>query len=229
MSKNEEGTILGESAPPEAPPAPEFSLADLVSNPDVVAAIAASPLIRQVIAEGVKEGIAAEKALAGNKPPLGMRAKIADRFITESNAKGATNEPLKHYRCDRLRADKLVEIDLNLLAKYESGKKAVPENKRTGRERSALNLSSIPGSFISFVDGHCYCYTENQVANIERLRQLPRELGGIPDCYEHIGAAVSYCHICPPGRREPFTSMSDLNSHIAAVHQNQSIVVQAAP
>ena len=160
-------------------------------------------------------------ANADSKPPLSMTAKPHDRFITESNAGAASGQPwLRHFRCETAVSTKMTEIDLDLYDKYMSGDLERPTDDK-GRPYSdgrILALCEIPGQYIVWVEGHCYCYTENQVRNVERVDRLAVEgkQGGMQGIYEDHGGASWQCQVCPS--RPSFLDERTWRGHMIAVH-----------
>ena len=157
--------------------------------------------------------VAATMAAADSKPALAMKAHVAQDFIERANGEGTL---LKHYRCDRMGSEKMIVYDMNLMRQYQSGERPVPEDKDTGRPKKIETLCVIPGEWISWLDGHCYVYSQNHVDNVERLRTLPRSLGGAPDIYEDTGAATWQCFTCQPPRQ--FSDKITHDNHMRATH-----------
>lgn len=184
---------------------------------DAVVASRMAELRSEIKAEILHE-LAAAQIAAQSKPSLAMRANVHDRFITGSNSPGGAAKILKHFRCDNAKSVKVIELDMKLLREYESGEKERPTNEK-GRPYSAISLAVIPGSTIDWVDGHCYCYTDNQVANIERLQDLAARgaSGGMPGIYEDVGSAEEWrCFTCQDNPL--FTSRQTFDNHMAATH-----------
>jgi hypothetical protein len=150
------------------------------------------------------------------KAPLTMRANVADRFITGSNnPEGQSSPHLKHYRCERLKSDKIIEYDMPKLMSYLNGEKEAPEDKE-GRTRSIPAICVIRGAWISFLNGHCYAYTENQVQQLEWMKTQPRSKGGLPDLYEDPGGEIYTCKLCPG--LDPFGNKEGWSLHMQYVH-----------
>jgi hypothetical protein len=161
-----------------------LNLQALMALPEVEARILA-------LAEKAAETKFAQ-AMGLNTPSKSMTSKIHDRFITEANGRGDVR---RHFRCDNAMATKIIEIDMAKLRKVEAGEIDVPEGK------SERQFCSKPGEFISFIDGHCYTYTDNQTEMILWLREQPPAKGGMPGIYEDHSQAESWaCDICVPQR-----------------------------
>ena len=151
-------------------------------------------LIASKVAEEVSKILAAQNPAPA---PKAMKANVYDRFVGQGG--GGTGTPLKHYRCESAHAVKISELDMDLLEAYESGAKERPTNEK-GKPYSPIELAVIPGKWIEFVETHCYCYTGNQVRNIERIRERARQglPGGMPGIYEDTGAVSEHwqCFVC---------------------------------
>ena len=151
-------------------------------------------LIASTVAEQLSRILAAQ-----NPPPASktMQSKVHDRFVGQGEA--GTGPILKHYRCEAAHAVKVSELDMDLLEAYESGAKERPTNEK-GKPYSPIELAVIPGKWIEFIEGHCYCRTDNQVRNIERIRERARQglPGGMPGIYEDTGAVSEnwQCFVC---------------------------------
>jgi hypothetical protein len=200
-------------------PDTEFDITALFRLPEVRAQM--QGLVDQAVKQAVRETVV---AMNPAKAPLTMRANVADRFITGSNSpSGNTSPHLKHYRCERLKSDKIVEIDMDRLMSYLGGEKEVPENKE-GNLKSIMGLSVKRGQWISFLNGHCYAYTENQVKQLEWMKTQPRDKGGLPDLYEDPGGEVYRCNLCPG--LDPFGTKAGWDMHMQHVH---GMVVDPSP
>lgn len=182
--------------------------------------------VRQITAQSVENAVAAATSALGaqlsamlnpSKPALAMRANVADTFITKGNApKGSGNTPfLKHFRCERLKSTKVLEYDMRRLQRYLDDPDSIPTDKE-GRTRSPRSLCVIAGSWISFLNGHCYAFTENQVAQLMWMKTLPVEDGGLPDMYEDIGSTLWRCNLCPA--EEPWGNREGYDLHMYNVH-----------
>lgn len=196
--------------------------ADMVKGAAALDAIIAAKVEEQVAA--ILSAQAAKKAQEESKPPLAMKADIADRFITESNARGSTQPWLKHYRCDRAMSEKMVEYDMELMDSYERGELERPHHEgKPNRKVAITDLCVIPGQWISWVNGHCYAYTENQVRNVERVRKLAEEHkpGGMEGIYEDTGVGALWpCPVCT--HVPAFLDKQTYANHMWAVHQQRT-------
>lgn len=192
-------------------PDKEFDVSAVFDIPEVRAKIAG--MITGAVKQAVHETVV---AMNPAKAPLTMRANVADRFITGSNAPSGSQSPhLKHYRCERLKSDKIVEYDMPRLLAYISGEKQLPETK-DGNLKSMRGICVKQGHFISFLNGHCYAYTENQVQQLEWMKTQPRDKGGLPDLYEDPGGEVYRCQLCPG--LDPFGTKDGWDLHMMHVH-----------
>lgn len=170
-------------------------------------------MIQGAVKQAVQETVA---AMNPTRAPLTMRANVADRFITGSNnPSGNTSPHLKHYRCERLKSDKIVEYDMPRLLAYLSGEKQLPETK-DGNPKSMRGICVKQGHFISFLNGHCYAYTDNQVMQLEWMKTQPRDKGGLPDLYEDPGGEIYACKLCPG--TDPFPTKEGWDLHRFHVH-----------
>lgn len=171
--------------------------------------------LQAVIADEVAKEVA--KILAAMNPPTPAKAmisKVHDRFMTGGNV----GTPLKHYRCESAHSVKLAELDMDLLEAYQSGEKDRPTNEK-GRPYSAVELSVIPGKWIEWVETHAYPTTDNQVRNIERVKDLALKglPGGMPGIYEDTGGVQDWrCFVCH--HQPQFTNRETHDAHMLAVH-----------
>jgi hypothetical protein len=133
----------------------------------------------------------AAAAAAANKPPMTLRANVYDNFI----GKPGQVAHLGHYRCERMKAVKIQEYDMERMRAYETGELEWPRDK-VGRKVSLQNLCKMEGSHIPALDGHIYPITENQVACLEWYKTVPRELGGMPDMYKDESTEPFRCTVC---------------------------------
>lgn len=201
-----------------------FSMAQVLNTPEAKAAIQAiaseqvAAMVAQMIGSQVPGVVQQAIAQANSKPPLTMRANVHDRFITTANGSG---EPLKRYRCDRAKSTKIAEYNMDLLEQYEADPTSIPVGRTVNgvqQRQGALQAAWIKGSWIVFVDGRCACFTENQIRNVERLRTLPREQGGMDDIYEDTGGGLWFCPVCRDSI-PPFPNKETWANHIAATHK----------
>ena len=186
-----------------------MNLEAIMALPEVEARIAA------VASQAASMAVAQAMGLGG--PAKTMQSKVHDRFVTEANGSG---DILAHFRCDNAVATKIVEMDMDLYEEYTSGEREVPRDEK-GRRRSVIGLCSTPGKYITFVDGHCYAYTENQVKQLEWLQNHPPAQGGMPGIYRDYGEATSTwgCDICEgQGQKRSFSDRRTWEEHRARTH-----------
>jgi len=185
-----------------------LNLEAIMALPEVEARIAA------VAAQAASLAVA--QAMGVNSPPKVLQAKVHDRFITEANGRG---DVLRHFRCENAVATKIIELDMTRMRKYESGELEIPLDAK-GRPKSIISLCAIPGSYITFVDTHCYAYTDNQVEQILWLRDQPSNKGGMPGIYEDYGVAADawVCEVCTEPKRT-FTDRKTWEEHRYRTHR----------
>lgn len=215
------------------PGAEDWTAQDEAAGADALEAVVAEMVERRLVSEreqilgeatsAAMAAMAQQMAQASDKPALSMKAKVHEGFITESNApKGQTAQPwIKHFRCESAVSTKLTEIDMDLLDKYMNGDLERPSDPKTGRPYSdgrIINLCEIPGQYITWVEGHCYCFTPNQVRNIDRVQELDRlgQQGGMAGIYEDHGGVSWQCQVCPT--RPTFMDERTWRGHMVAVH-----------
>jgi hypothetical protein len=182
---------------------------------DLAGKMALDDLIASKVAEQVAKILASMNAPG---PAKVMVSKVGDRFVGQQGTSGGL-PVLKHYRCDAAHAHKVAEIDMDLLEAYESGARERPTNER-GRPTSSVELAVLPGKWIEWIEGHCYCHTDNQVRNVERLIELNRQglPGGMPGIYEDTGTVAEnwQCFVCQHQPKLP--NQETYNAHMWATH-----------
>jgi hypothetical protein len=139
----------------------------------------------------VQNATAAAAAIAASKPPMTLRANVYDNFI---GAPGKVAH-LGHYRCERMKAVKIQEYDMERMEAYQGGDLEWPKDK-VGRRISIQSLTKMDGSHIPALDGHIYPLTENQLKCLLWYKTQPRELGGMPDLYEDKSSEPFRCTVC---------------------------------
>lgn len=193
----------------------QMGITEIMNLPEVQAVI--SSQVRAQVSELSKEIIAQLRSeMTPDKPPMVMTPKIGDQF-TGSNAPGSNAlVPLRHYRCDRFVAMKVPEWDMDLFERYKSDPDLVPKDPKTGLPKPIKMLVAKKGKWLSIIDTHLYVYTDNQVKQIEYMRTLPKNQGGLPDVYEDTGAQIQECLVCQP--KKQFADKKTWAAHMVATH-----------
>ena len=210
---DEDGRGEETGVPPGGPAGPEM----LASNIDAIMQMPAiEERITRIAAQAAAAAVAA--ALGGDTgPPKMMRAKVHDRFVTEANGSGDVK---RHFRCENAIATKILERDMTLFRRYEAGELEVPKGRSSNgfeRPMDPWNAAIVPNSFITFIDGHCFTYTDNQTEVILYVKELPPERGGMPGIYEDFGSVADWvCTVCQPQKN--FTDQRTWEGHMQAAH-----------
>lgn len=162
----------------------------------VIAALGGAGAIDTIVEKIVEQRLIA----AGVNPADAAQPKL-------SKAEAPKFDFLKHYRYDGGSG-------------INGGELTIPEY-----DMSASNprLSPLRGQEIRFRRGHFFAVTENQVAQIEWMRQQPilsadgqSAGGGMPGIYEDSGEVIYHC---PQGCDFETVSMDRYRAHMASVHQ----------
>lgn len=185
-----------------------LNLEAIMALPEVEARIA------NVAAQAAAQAVAQAMGLQG--PAKTMQSKVHDRFITTANGSG---EVLEHWRCDNAIAKKIVEMDMDLYEKYESGELEVPRSEK-GRKLSIVGLCSRPGQYITIIDTHAYLYTENQCKQFRWLQNRAPVLGGIPSLYQDFGQETDrwICEVCQQVPPKTFSDRRTWEEHRLRTH-----------
>lgn len=177
--------------------------------------------VEGALPQAVQMATQAAAAASNNKPPLTLRANVADNFISSG---GRTSPHLGHYRCERLKACKVQEFDMSRWRAYEEGELEWPKDKH-GRKIRLQSLCVMQGSYIPFLDGHAYPTTENQKACLLLYKnELSEAEGGMPDLYEDTSVEPFRCKVCQ-GSTDTWTSREGFAAHMLHVH---GVMEQAA-
>jgi hypothetical protein len=183
---------------------------------DLVGKMALDDLIASKVAEQVAKILA---AMNPEPVPKAMISKVHDRFVGSNAGPGTGNTIIKHFRCESAHSVKLAELDMDLLQEYEEGDRDRPTNEK-GRLLSIIDAAIMPGKWIDWIEGHCYCYTTNQVRNVERVKRLAEQglPGGMPGIYEDTGVTSEnwQCFVCQ--HQPKFANKETFDNHMLAVH-----------
>lgn len=169
---------------------------------------------------------AADQALAKAKldflgaggPPKILQAHVSDGFIKgDQQAEGGV---LRTYRVDGVAAMKILEMDMNRLRYYEELKENTPDEMPLDREGFPYTpraMSLRRNKFINVMNGRVAARSENQVAQLEWMKTLSSDEGGLPGLYEVTEETQLWqCNTCQPPK--PFQNKVDWAAHRAATH-----------
>lgn len=183
--------------------------------------ILALTAVERALPQAVQIATNAAAMAANNKPPLTLRANVADNFIQGG---GSKSPHLGHYRCEQMKADKLQEFDMAQWRAFERGDVEWPKDKH-GRKIKLQTLCVIRGATIPFLDGHCYPTTPNQVECLMLYKnELSQADGGRPGIYEDTSVEPFRCKVCQ-GSNDTWTTREGFAAHMLHVH---GVLEQAA-
>ena len=161
------------------------------------------------------QALAKAAALNTNTAPKSMRPKIADGFIKEDR-RNNEGEVIKRYRVDGVLATKIMELDMETLRWYEENPDELPFDNE-GYRKTPRACALKKGKFISVLGGRIAARSENQVEQLEWMKTLSEEQGGLPGLYEVTEEIDLWqCNTCQPPR--PFRNKQDWEAHRQATH-----------